>query len=135
MEPKDLAKVWDAPDNTKLTPKQISLRLPILVSAKISSLCEMYPRKTKTEIIGDLLSTALDQFEIGLESIKGECIQRLPHGSNNDSWELIFEDIGNLGRFWNLTEKHLRELENEAGISEPMKIPSSFIHEFAENQT
>lgn len=129
MEPKDLAKVWDAPDNTKLTPKQISLRLPILVSAKISALCEMYPRKTKTEIIGDLLSTALDQFEQGLESVKGLCVEQLPTGDFNGSWESTFEDIGSRGRFWNLTEKHLRELENEAGISEPMKIPVSFIFE------
>jgi hypothetical protein len=63
MKPQDLAKVWDAPDNSKLTPKQISIRLPIHVAAKISALCDMYPRKTKTEIIGDLLATALDQFE------------------------------------------------------------------------
>ena len=131
MEPKDLAKVWDAPDNTKLTPKQISLRLPILVSAKISALCEMYSRKTKTEIIGDLLSTALDQFELGLESVKGPYIGTEPAGDHYDpeTAEHVFEDIGSRGRFWGFTEKYLRELEQEAGITEPMKIPSRYIYE------
>jgi hypothetical protein len=62
MEPRDLLKVWDAPDNSKLTPKQWSVRLPIHVAAKICALCDLYPRKTKTEIIGDLLATALDQL-------------------------------------------------------------------------
>ena len=62
MEPKDLAKIWGEPDNTRLTSKQISIRLPIHVAAKISAICEMYPRRTKTEIIGDLLAAALDRF-------------------------------------------------------------------------
>lgn len=133
MEPKDLAKVWDAPDNTKLTPKQISLRLPILVSSKISALCDMYPRKTKTEIIGDLLSTALDQFELGLESVKGSCLDTGPSEEyfDPDMVEHVFEDIGTRGRFRALTEKYLRELEQEAGITEPMKIPSAHIYESA----
>ena len=62
MEPKDLAEIWGEPDNTRLTSKQISIRLPIHVAAKISAICEMYPRRTKTEIIGDLLAAALDRF-------------------------------------------------------------------------
>ncbi len=66
MEPKDLVKVWAAPDNTKLTPRQISIRLPLHVAAKISALCEMFPMRTRTEIIGDLLSTALHGVEQGL---------------------------------------------------------------------
>ena len=128
MKPQDLAKVWDAPDNTKLTPKQISLRLPIMVSAKVSALCEMYPRKTKTEIIGDLLATALDQFEAGLERKKGPEIEVQPVNERGDL-EMVYEDIGPLGRFLRLTEKHLREIEKDAGITDPMPVPSSFIYE------
>jgi hypothetical protein len=128
MEPKDLAKVWDAPDNTKLTPKQISLRLPIMVSAKISALCDMYPRKTKTEIIGDLLATSLDQFESGLESQKGQQIGVDPVNADGDL-EAVFEDIGTRARFWRLTERYLRELEQEAGITEPMPVSSINIYE------
>lgn len=108
MKPQDLTKVWDAPDNSKLTPKQISLRLPIQVAAKISALCEMYPRKSKTEIIGDLLATALDQFVEGLEYVDGKLLATLP-----DTHEEIYEDIGPRSRFSALTEKHLNELETE----------------------
>lgn len=68
IEPQDLIKVWNTLDNSQLTAKQISVRLPLLVSAKISALCEMYPNKTKTEIIGDLLAAVLDQFECKHES-------------------------------------------------------------------
>ncbi len=133
MEPKDLAKVWDAPDNTKLTPKQISLRLPLLVSAKISALCDMYPRKTKTEIIGDLLATALDQFESGLEDEKGQCFGPEPSG-HQDEIQYIYENIGSRGRFWTLTEKYLRDLEQEAGTTEPMKITPTVITEYPDSE-
>lgn len=107
MEPKDLVKVWDAPDHSKLTPKQISLRLPIQVAAKISALCDMYPRKTKTEIIGDLLATALDQLADGLPSEQGRIL-----GIGPDD-EPVHEDIGMRGRFFDLTQKYLKELEEE----------------------
>lgn len=113
MEPKDLVKVWNAPDNSKLSPKQFSLRLPILVSAKISALCEMYPRKSKTEIIGDLLATALDQFADGLESIDGKFICNDPSDG-----EPICEDIGPRRHFSDLTDKYLRELESEIKLKE-----------------
>ena len=108
MKPKDLANVWDAPDHSKLTPKQFSLRLPIQVSAKISALCQMYPRKTKTEIIGDLLSTALDQFAEGLEGYDAKYL-----GTDPDTQEKIYEDTGQCKRFINLTHKYLKELETE----------------------
>lgn len=108
MEPKDLIKVWEAPDHSKLTPRQTSLRLPIQVAAKISALCEMYPRKTKTEVIGDLLATALDQFADGLGSVKGKY-----HGIHPDTQEKIYEEVGPKARFAELTNKYLKELEAE----------------------
>ena len=121
LKPEDLVKVWDAPDNTRLTPKQVSIRLPILVAAKISALCEIFPRKTKTELIGDLLATALDQLEEGLPSVQGREL-----GINNDD-EPVFEEIGLVGRFRNLTEKYLQELEAEAGIQEPVQAPDPLV--------
>lgn len=118
LKPEDLVKVWDAPDNTRLTPKQVSIRLPIMVAAKISALGEMYPRKTKTELIGDLLATALDQLEEGLPSVDGKVIGIAPDD------ELIYEKSGLQGHFRELTQKYLRELEVEAGIAEPAPVPT-----------
>ncbi len=109
MEPKDLVKIWTAPDHSQLTPKQISLRLPIQVAAKISALCDMYPRKTKTEIIGDLLATALGQLEDSLE------FQNVGRSIDHpETGEEIFESYcGPLKDFRTLTEKHLKKLEAE----------------------
>lgn len=106
MRPDDLPKTWNTPDRSQLTRKQISLRLPVKVSAKISALCEMYPRKTKTEIIGDLLATALDQFQHGLPSGQDEFT------SLDENDEPVFENTGLRDKFLKLTQKYLKELES-----------------------
>lgn len=108
MEPRDLVKVWDAPDNSKLTAKQWSIRLPVHVAAKITALCDIYPRKSKTEIISDLLATALNQVESALP-----CEEKV-HGIHPDTGEEITSIVGGpLLTFRNLTEKYTKELEAE----------------------
>jgi len=137
MDPKDLVKVWDAPDHSRLTPKQISIRLPILVAAKISALCELYPRSSKSKIIGDLLATALDEVEHALPSKRGKVVgenieppARGVYGNEISQGppEPIYEDIGLKGRFRELTEKHLREIEKEAGLKEPLSVRGAVIY-------
>lgn len=115
MKTKDLITIWSAPDPPRLAPKQFSIRLPMLVSAKISALCELYPKKTKTEIIGDLLTAALDQLEYDLPSQQGYAV-----GDDPQTGETIYEDVGIRSSFRYLTLKYLRELEKEAGITEPL---------------
>lgn len=115
MEPQDLVKFWDAPDNSKLTAKQLSIRLPMHVSAKISALNDIYPRKTKTEIIGDLLATAIDQLVAALPHADGRLL-----GHDPEDNEPIYEETGIRARFYSLTEMYLKKLENEAEIKEPV---------------
>lgn len=115
ISPKDLSKVWDAPDNSTLTKKQFSLRLPILAAAKIAAICEMYPRKSKNEIIADLISTSLDLYEQGLPTCKGRLIDEHP------DYGRIYEDVGVRSTFRSLTGKYLRELEEDTGTKEPIK--------------
>jgi hypothetical protein len=106
MKPEDLLKVWSAPDNTRLTAQQYSVRLPLHVAARIAALCEMYPRRTRTDMISDLLSTALDQVESGFPFVKGR-----DTGFTEDDGAPVYEDAGPGARFRSLTEKHMKELE------------------------
>ncbi len=118
MESKDLAKVWNAPDNSKLTKKQTSIRLPILVAAKIEALCLMFPRKTKTELIGDLLATALEQMEKGLPMTRGRAF------SEDDS---LYCGEGPRATFLSNTEAFLRTFEKDAGTTEPTPFSKTII--------
>lgn len=109
MKAADLHNLWSSPDNSKLTSKQYSFRLPVHVAAKIQALCDMYPNKTRTEIVGDLLSSALQEVEQGLPIYDtNELITILPDG------EKIFDQAGPRVTFNTLTEKYISELDAES---------------------
>jgi len=117
MKPSDLPALWSAPDNSRLTAKQSSFRLPVHVAAKLSALCELYPNKTRTQIVGDLLATAIDASVQGLPSAKGRLLERMePPGE--EGWN-AYEEVGPLGRFKHLANKHFAELERELGNESP----------------
>jgi len=101
MDSKYLLKTWIGPDNSRLMRNQTSMRLSVHVAAKISALCEMFPQRTKTQIINDLLSTALDELERGLE--------------DTHPWEESEEGLENLPtqktNYQALVKKHLEEIE------------------------
>lgn len=123
MKSSDLHNVWSAPDNSRITSKQYSFRLPVHVAAKLSALAEMYPQKTRTEIVGDLLSTAIDELAKGMPSYDGKIIGYSPDGED------LYEQYGPNVIFWSLANKYYQELEKEMGnenpqtLTEAMKMP------------
>ena len=119
MKASDLISIWEAPDNSRLTPKQFSLRLPVHVAARVSALCDMYPNKTRTEIIGDLLSSALDQLQTSFPEVKGK---QTDHISEQGVEIDIFEDLGPTNRFYSLANKHYIDLEQELGNENPASL-------------
>ena len=139
MKPEDLVKVWDAPDHSKLTPKQISIRMPVLAAAKFAALAEMYPSKSKSQMLADLVATAIDQVIEALPSAKGALLSVEPDDQilDNDLRDFVnpedvrgipvYEDIGPKGQFLRLLKKHMREIESEAGIKDHLKTPDPVI--------
>jgi len=64
VTPADLSKVW-AISKTSDT-RQMTLRVPSEVFYHIQALEEMFPTRSRNEMISDLLTTALAQFVEGL---------------------------------------------------------------------
>lgn len=110
MEPKDLVKVWGAPDNSRLTKKQYAMRFPVHVMAKVNAINEMYPAKTKMEIVGDLLAAALSQFVDGLSNEPDEDELEEARSMGYDPSEGL---CGQRRWFSNLVDKHMKALEEE----------------------
>jgi hypothetical protein len=106
MEAKHLLNAWVGPDNSRLMRNQTSMRLSVQVAAKISALCEMFPQRTKTQIINDLLSTALRELEGSLEDtpywgqIEEEGRENIPTQKTD---------------YYALVDKHLTEIEASDG--------------------
>lgn len=115
MEPQDLIKIWGAFDNKRLCAKQFSIRLPVHVAARISALCDMFPGKTKTDIIADLLASALDQLE-----------KSLPQYQSDEEEEFdghkFFPIYGPKVEFRNLANEYYIELEKELGNANPRAL-------------
>lgn len=116
MKSSDLHNVWSSPDNSRVTSKQYSFRLPVHVAAKLAALCEMYPHKTRTEIVGDLLSTSIEDVIKSIPVYEGEIIHILPDG------EEIRAEIGPRVDFWQIADKHYQALEKEMGNENPPSI-------------
>lgn len=112
-----LHNFWSQPDNSRLTSKQFSFRLPVHVAAKIAALCDMYPQKTRTEIVGDLLSTSIEDLVSGMPFVDGKII-----GIDDETGEEFCEDIGPGSQFWTLADKHYKALEREMGNKNPSSL-------------
>ena len=116
MGKSNLKAKWYDPDNSVPSPNQLSIRLPILATARISAICEMFPTKTKNQIVKDLILQALEDFIESLASEKGSEIDVDEDGAT-------YKEIGERVYFSRLTEKHLRPLEKEAKVENPIPFP------------
>jgi len=84
---------WFSPDTSPLCPKQTSLRLTILASAKIDALCEMFPNMTKSAIINDLIIHSLESFVTELETEPGSILDYKNISDESISENALFEQL------------------------------------------
>lgn len=126
MKTSHLHDQWETPDNSRLTSKQFSFRLPVHLAAKIAALCEIYPQKNRTQIVADLLTAALDDLEKNLPEALGNPLEPNVQDHyaeeaaiNGESFEKLFYLGGPRARFRNVANRHYAELEQELGNETP----------------
>lgn len=117
MKQSTLVELWAAPDNSRLTTKQFTFRLPTHVAAKIHALCDLYPTKTRTQIVGDLLTSALADIDKAMPVFEGPSPDRDP-----ETGEAIVELTGPRIDFYDLANKHFAEIERELGNESPKPL-------------
>jgi hypothetical protein len=128
MKANQLHDLWDSPDNSRLTTKQFSFRLPVHIAAKIAALCEMYSQKNRTHIVADLLTSALDELEKNLPenwyplSDEERHYAQINAGQCGEEYEELLTLGGPRGRFRNISNRHYAELEKELGNENPSPL-------------
>lgn len=108
MRIQQLLKQWNKQAEGYRDLKEYTLRLPRYELAKIYALKEMYPGKEESELLADLLVTALHALEEAFPYTPGERIV-----AEDENGDPIYEDTGLTPRFLALTRKYAAELGME----------------------
>ena len=108
MKVKDLVQEWESAVDSRLAAREFHVRLSLSDAARIAALGEMYPAVTETNIISDLLSSALDELEVAMPYVQGTRVI-----AEDDRGDPIYEDVGNTAHFHALIKKYMATLELE----------------------
>ena len=95
----------EASASAPLTDTEFRVALTQKDAAKIAALAEMFPGRTREQIITELMSAALSELESTLPYIQGERVSSI-----DELGDPIYEDVGPTERFSRLVRKHLQQL-------------------------
>ena len=94
MKVGELLEKWGRTATEQRTVDFYSVKLPLHDAARVRALAEMFPGKSETDIITELLSSALDELEGSLPYRQGDKVI-----AEDDFGDPIFEDAGLTPRF------------------------------------
>lgn len=119
--PGDLFKAWSISRSAGQA-RQISIRIPATTFYRINAIEELFPERSRNEIIADLLSTAIDQFEESLPSEYAP-VSNEPIGRDEDGNPVYEEkDYGPKGKFLAAYKRIKQEAEIEANTDNVTNI-------------
>ena len=105
MHVKQLLKEWANSAQLEEPLLRISLDLPLEHTARLMALQEMYPGRTREQLLLDLVGAALDELEEALPYIQGDKVI-----AEDEYGDPIFQDVGPTPRFLELTRKYRNQL-------------------------
>ena len=70
MKVNELINHWQQDSPSDNQPNQHSLKLPVADAARLHALADMYPHRTKSMLISDLISNALLELQAEISQLK-----------------------------------------------------------------
>ena len=105
---KEILQAWKENASMPVSKDKITIHLSLYDIAKIEALAELFPGRTKEQIIGELLSAALNEIEESLPYVKGSRVI-----AEDEFGDPIYEDIGITPAFEAATHRHYKDLEQK----------------------
>ena len=117
MKSTSLYDQWRAMDDARLSSKPVSIRLPVHVLARVNAISGMFPSKTRTDILTDLIKTGLESFESSLPPLyfSEEAIEVEPNF-------YVHLPVGVNAEYQNKANDQYCELEKELGNNRPQNL-------------
>lgn len=101
-----MIKKWQEDSSSPVTDCQYAVFLPLYDAARIEALNDMFPEKTKEQIITELLSAALDEAEEAFPYVKGKTVI-----AQDEFGDPMYEDTGQTSNFIRLTNHYMDKIK------------------------
>jgi len=101
----ELIQRWGKQRLSRTSVRPYAVHLPLRDAARIEALHVMYPGRSDSQLMADLISTALDELEVAMPYIPGNRII-----AEDDYGDPIYEDLGPTPQFYSLSHEILRKL-------------------------
>ena len=105
MKVVELIEMWEREAAGDLTREQYAVRLPLEDAARLEALAEMFQRRTREQLITELLSVAHDQVVSAIPYVEGDRVI-----SRDEEGDPVFEDVGHTPRYLRLVRKYMERL-------------------------
>ena len=109
MRFKELLESWREDDAGARTATDYSVRLTIDDAARLQALVDLFPGRTREQIITDLLGAALQEIAAAMPYERGKKVI-----SRDEQGDPVYEDAGLSPRFAQLTRKYRKEIESQS---------------------
>ena len=106
MKIKELLDSWQQHAAMPVSVTDFAVRLPIDEAARLEALVQLFPGRTREQIIAELLGAALQEVAASMPYVPGKKVI-----SNDDQGDPIFEDVGLTPRFMELTRQARKKLD------------------------
>ena len=108
MKFKELLDTWRQSASGARTVTEYADGLPVDDAARLRALADLFPGRTREQIITDLLAAALQEVAAAMPYVPGKKVI-----STDEQGDPVYEDAGPTPRFAELTRKHRKSLEAE----------------------
>lgn len=106
MRFKELLDDWRQNASEARTASEYTVRLPVDDAARLHALAELFPGRTREQLITDLLGAALQEVAASMPYVQGPKVI-----SSDEQGDPVYEDAGLTPRFTELARQFKRKLE------------------------
>jgi hypothetical protein len=103
---KELLDSWQQGAASTRTAAEYAVRLPLDDAARLHALAELFPGRTREQLITDLLSAALQEIAAAIPYVPGDKVI-----SRDEQGDPLYEDVGLTPRLIELTRKHRQRIQ------------------------
>ncbi len=101
----ELIQRWSKEGHARTAVRPYTVHLSLRDAARIEALHVMYPDRSDSQLMADLIRAALDELEVAMPYVPGSRII-----AEDDYGDPIYEDLGPTPQFYSLSHEILRKL-------------------------